>query len=234
MSVTGENAVKSAAAYLDKYAAEGEISWLDKDWRTRIDTSMLRMSSCIDCVLGQLQGGSFDTAVSDLQDASGWSGWDDVYTAFSGHGDEWKAYLTVTTGDHGIDTTATWVEKGFSSSPLKDLKVIQLNGNAYVAFLRSSDSTGLYVAQDFLKWYEMRIVCPFKGGDVLSDQDGNFYLVASEYSIIRTKDLTTRSYKEWIQKSSYIGDPRGRKFNKEIHKSNDYGSGLWDRVTFGA
>lgn len=81
----GTDQVIAAAAYLDKWHA-------NKDWRSEINLDTLRMSSCDDCILGQIDG-DYDTGRSNLRAASGNEAWDVLSEAFGTYGDEWKDYL---------------------------------------------------------------------------------------------------------------------------------------------
>jgi len=221
MSITGENAVREAAAYLDKVAAQGNVLWLTKDWRDRIDLNTLDIESCGYCILAQLEGGSYDNATRDLSDVADLPD----LSPFASHQGEWVQYLTDT-ANGGVDTTGTWYEKA-NNRAVKDLQNVRLNNKPHVAFMRSDGTVGLYLAEDFMCWYERLAPCPFKGGDVLQDQDGDFFLFASADRVIRMASATWDSYSAWISA------PTGRTFKKNIWKSADQSS-MWANVKFDA
>lgn len=224
MSVAGDSAVRKAAEYLDKYAAGGSISWLNADWRSKVDLGSLAMESVVRCVLGQLQGGSFDRAVDDLRKSDSIEEWGKVESAFCKYENEWIAYLEAT--KDGIDTSATWVSVS-GDQPLRDLKIVELEGEKYVAFVRGG--ADIHSLDNFKATHRTLPPCPFVGGDVLIDQNGDMYLFVSKESVIRTKDFVYQPYRGWVRDSRAFG---ARVFKKDTYRSNDFSSRMWDGVTF--
>jgi hypothetical protein len=84
---TAMQKVEEAAAMLDSKV--GSVSWLTADWRSKIDTVKLNMSSIKLCILGQLAGG-YSKGMNELE------AWGKHEGAFCDHKNAWIEYLTRT------------------------------------------------------------------------------------------------------------------------------------------
>lgn len=208
--------VTRAAAYLDKYAAQGGISWLTPNWRDKVDVSILDMGTTDRCLLGQVSGKDYGEAVDDLVNVTGRQAWQVTSGVWSSCKEEWTNEVQA------IDVTARWVEKGYST-PLKGVQILTVEGTKYIAFISSAGNPNMVTVRDFRRWYETKPTAPFKGGDVLKDQDDKYYLFISEDVVIRTVDMCSVSYGTWLAED--------RIFNKSTYRSADY-SGMWSGVTF--
>lgn len=160
--------VVAAAAFLDK-------NYSDKNWRYKINTDTLNMSSCKDCILGQLFG-DYDEGYDKLQSID-YDGWTDVSHSFEMYSAAWKEYLKPFQAQ-GIKDGSEWRMRGMSTLVTVDhtfMKGTQL----FVVFAHDGEPFQVRVVEAFKQSYALKPV--YVQGQLYRGKDNTILMYSSEY-----------------------------------------------------
>jgi hypothetical protein len=185
--------VQNSIKFLDSLV--GEIDWIPANWREKVNLDKLSMTSCYDCVLGQLwtasgKGlGSGDSPYGAAEDSLSRHGHIvTVGKAFGNLTDVWKAELVKPADQTGT----TFYLRANAAATRTILLTTEHEGKVYITYTWQ-DSVGGGVKTvtnsefDFPKWTTIKPK-RFKNGDLLKSSTGRHYYYFSDERVIRVGD----------------------------------------------